>query len=67
MGARWGPHWAAAGPHLDAEVAPVDVVPQEQVTGAAGGAAHLKQLHEVEELSVDVATHWEHTHTHTHT
>jgi len=43
--------------YLDAEVAPVHVVPQEQVAGAAGGPAHLEQLHEVKELSVHVSTH----------
>lgn len=43
--------------HLDAEVPPVHVVPEEQVAGGAGGSAHLEKLHEVEELAVDVAAH----------
>ena len=46
--------------YLDAEVASVHVVPEEQVAGAAGGPAHLEELHQVKELSVDVSTHWTH-------
>lgn len=49
-----------AAAYLDAEVTSVHVVTQEQVPGGAGGAAHLEQLHQVEELSVDVSTHWTH-------
>ena len=49
-----------AAAYLDAEVTSVHVVSQEQVAGGAGGAAHLEQLHQVEELSVDVSTHWTH-------
>lgn len=44
--------------YLDAEVASVHVVAQEQVAGAAGGPPHLKQLHQVKELSMDVPAHW---------
>lgn len=43
--------------HLDAEVAPIHVVSQEQVAGVAGGAPHLKKLHQIEELPVNVPTH----------
>jgi hypothetical protein len=42
---------------LDAEVPSIDIVPQEQVAGAIGRAAHLKQLHQVKELAMDIPTH----------
>jgi hypothetical protein len=42
---------------LDAEVASVDVVSQEQVACLGRIAAHFKQLHEVVVLSVDVTAH----------
>lgn len=48
--------------YLDAEVPSVHVVSEEQVAGAAGGSAHLKELHQVKELPVDVSTHWTHKH-----
>lgn len=44
--------------HLDAEVASVHVVAEEQVAGVAGGSSHLKKLHQVKELAVDISTHW---------
>lgn len=40
---------------LDAEVAAVDVVAEEEVAGLGGVAADLKQLHQVVVLAVDVA------------
>ena len=45
---------------LDAEVAAVHVVAQEQVLGSGRRAAHLEQFHQVVELAVDVAaySHW---------
>ncbi len=45
--------------HLYAEVPPVDVVPQEEVLCGCRRPADLEQLHEVVELAVDVAAHWE--------
>lgn len=47
----------ATDTHLDAEVASVYVVPEEQVTGGAGGPTHLEELHQVEELTVDISAH----------
>jgi len=41
--------------HVDAEVAPIDVVTKEQVFGHGRRPAHLEQLHQVEKLAVDVA------------
>lgn len=49
---------ATSDAYLDAEVASVHVVPEEQVAGAAGGSAHLEELHQIKELAVDVSTHW---------
>ena len=38
------------------EVASVDIVSQEEVASRFWGAPHVKELHEVVELAVDVAT-----------
>lgn len=48
-------------PYLDTEVAPVYVVPQEEVACVGRRAAHFKQLHQVEKLAVDVSTHCGHS------
>lgn len=50
-------------PYLDTEVAPVYVVPQEEVACVGRRTAHFKQLHQVEKLAVDVSTHCEQQHT----
>ncbi|KAI8035088.1 hypothetical protein M5D96_012181 [Drosophila gunungcola] len=42
---------------LDAEVAPIDVVAQEQILGGRRRATDLEQLHQVVELAVYVAAH----------
>ena len=44
--------------HLNTEVAAVHVVAEEQVTRGGRRPAHLEQLHQVEELPVDVPAHW---------
>lgn len=46
--------------YLDAEVPSVHVVTEEQVARAAGGSAHLKKLHQVKELAVNITTHCTH-------
>ena len=46
-----------APPHLDTEVAPVHIVPQEEVARVGRRASNFKQLHQVEELAVDVSAH----------
>lgn len=51
-----------ASAYLDAEVASVHIVAQEQIAGGAGGSAHLEKLHQVKELAVDIAAHWTQTH-----
>ena len=43
--------------NLNTEVPSVDVVSQEKVFGGGGGSAHLEQLHQVVELTVDVPAH----------
>lgn len=48
-------------PYLDTEVAPVYVVPQEEVACVGRRTAHFKQLHQIEKLAVDVSTHCEHS------
>lgn len=60
-----GRKWSPGQSYLDTEVSSVHVVSEEQIAGVAGWAAHLKKLHQVKELAVDVPTHWRHTHTHT--
>ena len=42
---------------LDAEVASVDVVPQEQIASGRRWTSDLEQLHQVIELTVHVSTH----------
>ena len=44
--------------HLYAEVASVYVVSKEKVFGGCGRAPDLEQLHQVVELTVDVAANW---------
>lgn len=43
--------------HLDTEVTPVHIVAQEEVSCRGWRAAHLKQLHQVEKLPMDVTAH----------
>lgn len=43
--------------HLDTEVTPVHIVAQEQVSCRGWRAAHLKQLHKVEKLPMNVTAH----------
>ena len=43
--------------YLNGKVASVDIVSQEEVACVLRGSPHVKQLHEVIELSVDVTTH----------
>lgn len=45
------------GAYLYAEVASVHVVAEEQIASGAGGTAHLEELHQVEELAVNIAAH----------
>ena len=45
------------GDGLHAVVAPVHVVPQEQVFGVGGRPPNFKQLHKVVELAVDITAH----------
>lgn len=47
-------------PYLDTEVASVYVVPQEEVARVGRRTAHFKQLHQIEELAVDVSAHCGH-------
>ena len=49
------PH-AHAQTDLYREVASVNIVSQEEIASRFGGAPHVKELHEVVELAVDVAT-----------
>lgn len=48
-------------PYLDTEVASVYVVPQEEVACVGRRTAHFKQLHQIEELAVDVSAHCGHS------
>ncbi len=43
--------------YLNAEIAPVDVVAEEEVARVGGRPPHLEQLHQVVELAVHVAAH----------
>lgn len=43
--------------YLDTEIAPVHVVSQEEVSRCGRRASHLKQLHQVKELPMDVPAH----------
>lgn len=45
------------GAYLYAKVASVHVVAEEQIASGAGGTAHLEELHQVEELAVNIAAH----------
>ena len=42
---------------LDAEVAAVDVIAEEEVPGLSRVAANLEQLHQIVVLAVDIAAH----------
>ena len=46
------------GDGLHAVVAPVHVVPHEEVVGVGGLAADAEELHQVVELAVDVSAHY---------
>lgn len=46
-----------AASYLDTEVSSVHVVTKEEIPRVTGGAAHLKQLHQVKELAVHVPTY----------
>lgn len=47
--------------YLDTEVAAVDVIPEEQVPCGGRRSSHFKELHQIKELPVDVATDWKTT------
>lgn len=47
--------------YLDTEVASVYVVPQKEVACVGRRTAHFKQLHQIEELTVDVSAHCGHS------
>lgn len=48
-------------PHLDTEIAPVYIVPKEEVARVGRRTSHFKQLHQVEKLAVDISTHCGHS------
>ena len=44
--------------HFNTEIPSVDVVPQEKVARGGWRSPDLEQLHQVEELPVDVSAYW---------
>lgn len=42
---------------LDAEIAPIDIIAQEEITSFAGIAANFEQFHEIKVLAMYVSTH----------
>ena len=43
-------------PHLDAVVSPINVIAEKEIVGGRWVPSDLKQLHQVEELTVYIAT-----------
>lgn len=51
-------HSSILYPYLNTEITPIDVVPEEKVSGCRWGASYFKQLHQVKELSMNIPTHY---------
>ena len=49
--------WWLGQTYFNTEIPSVHIVPQEKVASGGRAPPHLEQLHQVEELPVDVTTH----------